>query len=156
MAMPNRNLLLFREKNVKRICRVGREGIARPRPVVYPAPMPGLPPPKTAPLDRLRRECDVSSFRAGGPGGQHQNATDSAVRIVHRPTGLVVVARAHRSQRQNLEDALGRLAARLAQLARRRKKRVPTRKGKGVRERELAGKKRRGEIKKARRKPGDE
>ena len=48
-------------------------------------------------------------FRAGGPGGQHQNTTDSAVRATHRPTGLTAVARERRSQHSNKSLALERL-----------------------------------------------
>jgi peptide chain release factor len=50
------------------------------------------------------------ALRAGGPGGQHQNKTESAVRAVHPPTGLVVVARDGRSQHRNKAIALERLA----------------------------------------------
>lgn len=50
------------------------------------------------------------AMRAGGPGGQHQNKTESAVRAVHRPTGLSVVARDGRSQHRNKALALERLA----------------------------------------------
>ncbi|MEP3053683.1 MULTISPECIES: peptide chain release factor H [Rhodobacterales] len=49
------------------------------------------------------------SFRAGGPGGQHQNTTDSAVRATHRPTGLTAVAHEMRSQHRNKSLALERL-----------------------------------------------
>ena len=51
------------------------------------------------------------AFSAGGPGGQHQNKTASAVRAVHKPTGLAVVARDGRSQHRNKAMALKRLAA---------------------------------------------
>jgi peptide chain release factor len=50
-------------------------------------------------------------FSAGGPGGQHQNKTASAVRAVHKPTGLAVVARDGRSQHRNKAVALKRLGA---------------------------------------------
>ena len=52
-------------------------------------------------------------FRAGGPGGQHQNTTESAVRVVHVPTGLAAVARDGRSQHRNKALALARLMAML-------------------------------------------
>ncbi|MGJ5206013.1 peptide chain release factor H [Bradyrhizobium sp. HKCCYLR20261] len=51
------------------------------------------------------------SFRAGGPGGQHQNTTESAVRAVHLPSGLAAIARDGRSQHRNKALALARLAA---------------------------------------------
>ncbi|WP_299284910.1 peptide chain release factor H [uncultured Tateyamaria sp.] len=58
-----------------------------------------------------RHEVTFESFRAGGPGGQHQNTTDSAVRATHGPTGLVAVAREMRSQHRNKALALKRLQA---------------------------------------------
>jgi peptide chain release factor len=56
-------------------------------------------------------DVHFEAMRAGGPGGQHQNKTESAVRAVHRPTGLSVVARDGRSQHRNKALALARLAA---------------------------------------------
>lgn len=58
-----------------------------------------------------RNEVTFESFRAGGPGGQHQNTTDSAVRATHRPTGLTAIAREMRSQHRNKEIAMERLHA---------------------------------------------
>ncbi len=55
------------------------------------------------------KDVAFESFRAGGPGGQHQNTTDSAVRATHRPSGLMVVAREMRSQHRNKALALERL-----------------------------------------------
>lgn len=57
------------------------------------------------------------TLRAGGPGGQHQNTTDSAVRAIHLPTGMAVVSRSERSQHRNKAIALRRLAAMLRLLA---------------------------------------
>lgn len=64
----------------------------------------------------LRRdEVKVSVARAGGPGGQHVNKTQSAVRLLHVPTGVEVVARERRSQQQNRKRAFLRLEAELQQ-----------------------------------------
>jgi len=57
------------------------------------------------------REVRFEAFRAGGPGGQHQNTTASAVRAIHVARGLTVVARDERSQHRNKALALQRLAA---------------------------------------------
>ncbi len=57
------------------------------------------------------RDLEFSTLRASGPGGQHVNKTESAVRVLHRPSGLSVVAREERSQAQNKRLALARLAA---------------------------------------------
>ncbi len=64
--------------------------------------------------DDLLAECDVTTFRAGGPGGQHQNTTDSAVRLRHRPSGIVVISRQERSQHRNKAICLARLREKVA------------------------------------------
>lgn len=53
-------------------------------------------------------------MRGTGPGGQHRNKTDSGVRLLHRPTGIIVTATEDRSQHVNREVAWGRLESRLA------------------------------------------
>jgi len=55
-------------------------------------------------------DCDWDYFRAGGPGGQYQNKTDSACRCTHRASGAVGISRDHRSQGQNKKAAFERMA----------------------------------------------
>jgi hypothetical protein len=59
--------------------------------------------------EQLLAQCEVDAYRASGPGGQKRNKTSSAVRLRHRPSGLLVIAEESRSQHENKERALRRL-----------------------------------------------
>jgi ribosome-associated protein len=98
----------------------------------------------------LRAECEETFFTASGPGGQHRNKTESGVRLLHRPTGLLVTATERRSQAQNRGEALERLRERLAALGVEPKKRRPTRPTRGSQERRIAEKKHRAATRAAR------
>jgi len=62
----------------------------------------------------LLGQCDVNIFKASGPGGQHRNKVSSAVRLLHRPTGVTAQGCDHRSQHANKRSALKRLRMKIA------------------------------------------
>jgi hypothetical protein len=62
----------------------------------------------------LLAECEVDTYRASGPGGQKRNKTESAVRLRHQPSGIIVVAVESRSQAENRVRVLKRLRKALA------------------------------------------
>lgn len=96
------------------------------------------------PTDRasLERDCTVEFFIAGGPGGQHRNKVETGVRLVHRPSGMIVTATERRSQYANREMAFERMAERLQIAQRRKTPRVRTRPSAAARERRLQAKRR--------------
>lgn len=62
----------------------------------------------------LAQECDVTFTRRSGPGGQHRNKVETAVVVVHRPTGVQAEANERRSQAENRKEAVFRLRIKLA------------------------------------------
>lgn len=101
----------------------------------------------------LLRECEIETFRASGPGGQHVNKTESAVRVRHLPSGLVVTSREQRSQHQNKALCLQKLREKVERLNHRPARRVPTRVPRSAKVRTLEEKARRSKIKRLRSKP---
>ena len=69
------------------------------------------------PLDE--RDLDITAMRPSGPGGQNVNKTSTAVRVLHRPSGISVRIADERSQRANLKRAIERIAAKLLEAAER-------------------------------------
>lgn len=63
--------------------------------------------------EALERDCDLEFFIASGPGGQRRNKVETGVRLLHRPSGIVVTATERRSQHANREMAFERMTARL-------------------------------------------
>jgi protein subunit release factor B len=103
--------------------------------------------------DELLRECEVGTFRSSGPGGQHVNKTESAVRLTHIPSGIVVTSQQERSQHRNKQICLDKLREKVAELNYRPAKRRPTRVPQAAKNRALAEKARRAQVKRLRSKP---
>jgi len=115
-----------------------------------PTRSPQRPPPYALDRETLEREVEIDVFRASGPGGQHVNKTESALRLTHWPSGVVVTAQDSPSQHRNREIAFGRLASRLAKLNFVPKKRVATKPTAASRRRRIEGKKQAGAKKRLR------
>src|SRR5207302_8616457 len=101
--------------------------------------------------DALLAQCEVQAHRASGPGGQHRNKAETAVRLVHLPSGVTVEGKDERSRTQNLRIALARLREKLERRAYRPPPRHATRPTRAAKERRIESKKRLASKKAARR-----
>ena len=101
----------------------------------------------------LLKECNVNTFRAGGRGGQHLNKTESAVRLIHIPTGIVVTCQDERSQYRNKHKCFIQLRKKLEMLNYQDPERIPTRKPKIAKKKILDSKKKHSIKKQLRQKP---
>ena len=99
------------------------------------------------------KDLRIDYFRGSGPGGQHRNTSETGVRMIHLPTGIVVTATESRSQ--NLQRAMQRIEEKLAAKARKKKRRIATRPGRGAIARRLDAKRKQGEKKRERQRPDD-
>lgn len=101
----------------------------------------------------LLSECDVETFCSTGPGGQNVNKRETAVRLRHRPSGIVVTCQEERTQYRNKKIALENLRQKLKKRMRKRRFRIPTIAPRKVKEKILENKKRQAQKKRERQKP---
>ena len=104
----------------------------------------------TTDLEKLKEEVEFTFYKSSGPGGQKKNTTESAVRAVHRPSGITAIATEYRSQARNKALALRRIQERLQALNRPQKPRIPTQPSPSVIQKKKAAKTRHARKKKLR------
>jgi protein subunit release factor B len=105
--------------------------------------------------ETLLAQCEVQAHRASGPGGQHRNKSETAIRLVHLPSGVTAEGKDERSRAQNLRTALLRLREKLARRAYRPPPRHATRPTRASKERRIESKRRHSAKKAARRRTVD-
>lgn len=106
--------------------------------------------------DDLFNECRIDTYRSSGAGGQHVNVTDSAVRLTHLPTGIVVTSQQERSQFLNKRICLEKLREKVEKLNYRKPHRIATKMPRSVKNKNLEKKSKTSAIKRLRKKPSQD
>lgn len=109
-----------------------------------------------ASLDALAADCVAEAFHGSGPGGQGVNTADSAVRMTHVPTGIVVVSRESRSQYRNRQICLHKIKDELRRRSQRPTVRHATKPSKASQARRIHNKRVRSQVKQLRRRVSDD